>query len=567
MRTRLILVANLVLVLWPQVAIPLAGQARSNSAAPVQDLRQDSPLATLRVTTREVLVDLIVLDRHNQAVLDLKPDELQVSEAIEQEPEKKKKHKKRALDEIAPASIAPITSLSVFDPNNPSAAQHELPTAFRILASCLERSSVHYLLAFHPGPSGWTSGNHHIAITTTRTNTKLVYRHQYYVGLVAGASDNPQVKRKEIDQVLQQSACYYPVTPLSISLQARLIDTGRTDVIRYLVTVDASSLSFLTMSSDSSGRSLAGTDRRIELDYGTCNFDESGKPASYYHAPLDQALNSADYARALDRGFPHILEFPASGHVAVSRIVLRDRATGNLGAADVTLQQTSPVSQAGDASPATAQAANDLKIYEDLLNPDPDHNGNRQPRAWIRPSPGPIGSFGSIVPAPRSFCGDVYELPVASTRLPNFRELDPIGSVYAPSLDVPNQFFSNSSGIPGVTPRTNLFGIDYHASFWIHSPGEYRFRLAADDGAVLQIDDREIINLDGLHSVDSAAARVQLDAGLHTIHVPYYQGAVTSVALELWVKPPGATKWSIFDLNDFQPPAPASQGTASEHPR
>jgi PA14 domain len=324
-------------------------------------------------------------------------------------------------------------------------------------------------------------------------------------------------------------------------------------VLRYLVSVDASSLSFLTLNSDAGGRDLTGLSRRIELDYGTCNFDANGKPVSYFHASKDQVLNSSDYARALDRGFPHILEFPASGHIALTRVVLRDRATGNLGAADVAISRIEPAPPVQSES-AAAQTENDRKAYEDRLNVGPARDGHRQPAAWLRPAPGPIGSFGSIVPRPQSFCGDVYELPDASNQLPDFRELDPIGSLFTSALDVPNQFFSNTSGIPGVTPRTNLFGIDYHASFWVHTPGEYRFQLASDDGAKLQIDDTEVINLDGLHSVDSASARVQLEPGLHTIHVPYYQGAVYSIALELWVKPPGATKWAIFDLNDHQSP-------------
>ena len=261
-------------------------------------------------------------------------------------------------------------------------------------------------------------------------------------------------------------------------------------------------------------------------------------------------LASTDYARALDRGFPHTLEFAASEHIALTRVVVRDRATGNLGATDVALRQAehSPVSQG---SPATARTAADLETYQNQLHPGWTWDGHKQPPAWIPAAPGPVGSFGSIVAAPNSFCGDVYELPSASRLLPDFRELDPIGSLYTSSLDVPNQTFSNTSGIPGVTPRTNLFGIDYHASFWVRVPGEYQFLMASDDGAILQIDDKKVIDLDGLHSVDAASGHIYLDPGFHTIHVPYYQGAVDSVALELWVRPPGATDWVLFDLNDY----------------
>jgi hypothetical protein len=79
--------------------------------------------------------------------------------------------------------------------------------------------------------------------------------------------------------------------------------------------------------------------------------------------------------------------------------------------------------------------------------------------------------------------------------------------------------------------------------------------MASDDGAILQVDDKKVIDLDGLHSVNAASGHIQLDSGLHTIHVPYYQGAVDSVALELWVRPPGENDWVLFDPNDYRPPA------------
>jgi len=155
--------------------------------------------------------------------------------------------------------------------------------------------------------------------------------------------------------------------------------------------------------------------------------------------------------------------------------------------------------------------------------------------------------------------GDVYELHRTSDSLPDFRELDPIGSLYTASLDVPNQDFSNTEGIPGVTPRTDLFGIDYHGTFWVSTPGEYQFLMLSDDGARLEIDDRKIIDLDGLHTQEADAAHIRLNEGPHTIHVPYYQGAPESVALVLWVKPPGAQEWSIFDLHDYSADAPSPQ--------
>jgi len=76
-------VVILALLPWLLIAFPLPGQTSSDDVGQSQNSQTDPGLTTFRVTTREVLVDLIALDRHNQPVLDLKPDELQVSERAE----------------------------------------------------------------------------------------------------------------------------------------------------------------------------------------------------------------------------------------------------------------------------------------------------------------------------------------------------------------------------------------------------------------------------------------------------------------------------------------------------
>ena len=70
----------------------------------------------------------------------------------------------------------------------------------------------------------------------------------------------------------------------------------------------------------------------------------------------------------------------------------------------------------------------------------------------------------------------------------------------------------------------------------------------------LEVDDKELINLDGLHTASADSRTIHLNEGAHSIHVPYFQGAPNSVALELWVKPPGAQQWSIFDLQAYPTP-------------
>jgi len=52
--------------------------------------------------------------------------------------------------------------------------------------------------------------------------------------------------------------------------------------------------------------------------------------------------------------------------------------------------------------------------------------------------------------------------------------------------------------------RFEWFAIDYQGLFVVHTPGVLRFRLSADDGAKLFIDDNLVANIDGIHPLLSA---------------------------------------------------------------
>ena len=48
---------------------------------------------------------------------------------------------------------------------------------------------------------------------------------------------------------------------------------------------------------------------------------------------------------------------------------------------------------------------------------------------------------------------------------------------------------------------------------------------------------------------------MNLAAGRHTIHVPYFQGSPPGVALILTIKPPGGPTRARLNLADYPPPA------------
>lgn len=505
------------------VGLPLA---LPQNGAPAGGAGQSAPY-TFHVTTRDVIVDVIAVDGRDRPVLDLHPADLQVFD-------QPAGHDAGKLPER-------IVSLSLVGPaGEESTAGEARGTGFQMVPTCLDNATPHYSLAYHPGPQAWTSGVHKVALKSLRRGVHLYYRHSYYVGATEPLSGKKLLTPQQIDTQLRHDACDHPSVPLSVGLRARSIATGDPGVLRFSVSVDADSLAFI---------SLSDSGRRVQLDYAVCNFDTAGTPLNYFTAALDQELNPVDYMRAVAHGFPHLLQFPVPQHLAMTRFIVRDRSTGNEGSTEVVLGLPEPP----EPSPALQQFANiDLDAAQSANLLATSASGPPPQIYAGKPPQGPLGSFGSVVPVAHSFCGDVFELGSLLLKLPDFRSMDPIASIYSRSLDVPNQIFSGTHGIPGATPLTVDFGIDYHASFWVTTPGKYGFMMVADDGARLQIDDKQVVNLDGLHLARTSQATITLDAGRHSIHVPYFQGAPDSVALEVWVKPPNGN-WRIFDLDDYLP--------------
>ena len=79
----------------------------------------------------------------------------------------------------------------------------------------------------------------------------------------------------------------------------------------------------------------------------------------------------------------------------------------------------------------------------------------------------------------------------------------PVGSIYTTSLNVWPQNFDE--GFPNVTDRFEWFAIEYTGKFWIENSGHYRFSLLSDDGAKLYLNDRVVIDIDGVHDARASS--------------------------------------------------------------
>ena len=476
----------------------------------------------LKTTTREIVVGVVAIDSHNHPVNGMKESELELF----------------VVPGWRQKSRRAITSFQAVDAAIPRPHIDSPSGGFQVASSerCAIRRSSHYEIAFHPSPLDWTGGYHEILVTTSRPNVKLSYRRRYFVGETRTLSKSSLPADTNVDALLQQAACYHPATPPSISLAAQPVESGSTGSLRYSFIVQADSLAFISLSNEA---------RRVQLDLGVCTFDAEGIPLYFLHTSIERELTPLEYERALVLGFQKQLEFPKQGDPSLVRFVVRDRRTGNLGTLSLTT-----------ANPARDGVANEQKeATQTLRESQAEEDRKRESKDYIYAAKGPIRSFGTILPQPGAMCGDVYELPEGARNLPDFWNHDPIGTVYTYELNVPPQNIMSSSAIPGVTKTVEWFGIDYYGEFWIDAPGEYTFQLFSDDGARLYIDGNQVVDLDGLHIVLNREVQIHLDAGRHTLHLPYYQGP-QGLALMLLVKPPGG-QYRVFNLQDFSPPAEA----------
>ena len=145
--------------------------------------------------------------------------------------------------------------------------------------------------------------------------------------------------------------------------------------------------------------------------------------------------------------------------------------------------------------------------------------------------------------------GDIYFLEPGTPRLPDFERLQPQGTVYVTELNVTPRAFDQ--GFPGVTDKLEWFAIDYNGRISVARSGTYRFRLTSDDGSILIIDGRKVIDNDGGHPPRSAEGSIDLQAGVHEIRVQYFQGPAYHIALVLEAAF-GDEAFGVFPIEDIK---------------
>lgn len=99
----------------------------------------------------------------------------------------------------------------------------------------------------------------------------------------------------------------------------------------------------------------------------------------------------------------------------------------------------------------------------------------------------------------------------------------------------PNIDFRDQDAFGGFEDH---FRAEVTGAIVIENPGRYEFALISDDGSDFEIDGQRVISNDGLHSAQQANGMIDLDKGLHSFRVRFFESGGDEVLVLRW-RPPG----------------------------
>lgn len=210
-------------------------------------------------------------------------------------------------------------------------------------------------------------------------------------------------------------------------------------------------------------------------------------------------------------------------------------------------QPTQPAATAVTTAPPTSTITGTRKLGKRTTGPSgptpTPTSTNTAPAPTPTTPPAPSGApivsgatvFGSGTVDSAGFKGNIYWVPAGTTKLPALASMQPNGYLFTKELNVAPQAFT--TGFPGVDPaRKENFAIRYEAPLVVTTEADYDFRIVADDGAVLLIDNTPIVDNDGARATAAEkSGPVHLVAGTHLITVDYLQ-TTGNVALQVFCK-------------------------------
>jgi hypothetical protein len=141
----------------------------------------------------------------------------------------------------------------------------------------------------------------------------------------------------------------------------------------------------------------------------------------------------------------------------------------------------------------------------------------------------------------RKMVAEVYKLSTSTTSVKEMNRRKPVRTVCLAQLNFAPRHMGLS--LPGLD-LSEWYGLDIRFTVNVLQEGPREFVLLSDDGAILSVDDAQVINNDGLHTPDAVMGTVNLSKGLHHLRVRYFQGPGDGALMLGWKRP---------GESDFQP--------------
>ncbi|MEW6350224.1 MAG: hypothetical protein AB1646_14250 [Thermodesulfobacteriota bacterium] len=172
--------------------------------------------------------------------------------------------------------------------------------------------------------------------------------------------------------------------------------------------------------------------------------------------------------------------------------------------------------------------------------PPPLPGPSLEPPATRKPEPPTKAEIKAVEPPSVAkmdgrFVVNVYKLPKNVKTLPDFATMRPVQMITAPRIDLNPATGSNE---PADLPQDDEgLGLRFQGMFYVSGEGIFKWRLHSKDGARMHIDDKTLIENDGIHGPSSKTGFVHLAEGAHTIIVDSFN-VKGSPVLQLFVTPP-----------------------------
>ncbi|WP_143133241.1 PA14 domain-containing protein [Pseudoduganella namucuonensis] len=144
----------------------------------------------------------------------------------------------------------------------------------------------------------------------------------------------------------------------------------------------------------------------------------------------------------------------------------------------------------------------------------------------------------------RHMIADVYRLAANTQSVTEIRRRKPNQRVCMAQLNITPRSFKE--GFPGLGSTNEWFGLDIRFTVNITETATYELMLLADDGAILSVDDVNVIDNDGIHAPTPVATKLKLEKGLRNFRVRYFQGPGPDLALMLAWKKPGMADYGYI---------------------